>query len=155
MAKKNKELIAYTDGSVRDYGTYGSWAAILIDGKKETEYSGYEFNTKIGRMELMGVLGLMESFKDPVRIHIYSDSTYVVNCVKKWIVLWRKHNYCNLFGKPAANVDLLERIYEQMQKHKIKIDWVKAHAGNKYNEKADKLATSITADMVSGKIKRI
>ncbi len=143
-----KEVTIYTDGSARSNpdgpGGYGS-VLLYVDksGQVHTRElsQGYERTTN-NRMEMMAVIAGLELLKEPCNVTIYSDSQYVVKAfMEGWIVNWQKKNWMR--GKdPVKNVDLWKRMLRAMEGHDAKFVWVKGHAGNKYNEICDSLATS-------------
>jgi ribonuclease HI len=96
-------------------------------------------------MELLAVIVALETLKNEgTQVTIYSDSKYVVDAVtKKWVFNWVKKNF-----KGKKNADLWKRFLNIYAKHEVKFVWVKGHAGNEYNEVADKLAVSAYADGV-------
>ena len=153
---KRKQYDIYTDGSYRP-DCYGSWCAILVEKgtpPKETTLKEHVFDTTIGRMELTPIVVSLESLKEPCDVVVYSDSQYAINCISKWIGLWRQCNYKNLRGEPIKNLDLIERIYLQMVRHRIKAKWIRGHNGHVYNERCNKIAQDLTLKMKLGIIKR-
>ena len=70
---------------------------------------------------------------------IKTDSEYSMKSLTVWIKNWKKNNWKN---KPVENQDIIKKIDVLLNKYKnkIKIQWVKAHAGLKGNEEADRLA---------------
>ena len=109
--------------------------------KNETNISGKEKSTTNNRMELMAPIMALRKVKKVSKITIYTDSTYLKNGITTWIKNWEKNGWISANKKPVKNKDLWLTL-NQLSKEKI-IDWkwIKAHAGNKYNEIADKLAT--------------
>ncbi len=90
----------------------------------------------------MAVISGLECLREPCRIRIYSDSQYVVKAIKEhWIVKWQQNNW-KRGREPVKNVDLWKRMLRDMEGHNVEFVWVKGHAGNKYNEICDRLATS-------------
>lgn len=131
------KIIAYTDGSSRGNPGPGGYGLVLMAGQHYKEISeGYRITTN-NRMELLSVIVALETLKKPgSEITIYSDSKYVVDAIeKKWVFGWQKKNY-----KGKKNRDLWERFLKIYPKHKVNFIWVKGHAGNPMNEKADELA---------------
>ena len=96
-------------------------------------------------MELLAVIVALEKIKtENQKVNIYTDSKYVSDAVeKKWLFNWEKKDF-----KSKKNPDLWKRFLEIYARHEVKFVWVKGHAGNEYNEVADKLAVSAYADGV-------
>jgi ribonuclease HI len=137
-----KKVIIYTDGSSRGNPGPGGYGAIMLSGEHQKERSGGYKKTTNNRMELMAVIVAMEALKMPCKVEVFSDSKYVINALEKgWIHGWRERGWAKADKKPLKNVDLWKRVYEAMQLHKVKWTWVKGHAGNRYNERCDYLAT--------------
>ena len=133
------KITIYTDGSSRGNPGPGGYGVILISGNHRKELSqGYKLTTN-NRMELMAVIaGLKALKKDGLPVTIYSDSQYVVKAVEQgWLNTWIRTNFKG--GK--KNPDLWKAYYELAQKHKVKLVWVKGHAGNPFNNRCDELAT--------------
>ncbi len=137
-----KKVLIYTDGSSRGNPGPGGYGTILLSGDHQRELSGGYKMTTNNRMELMAVIVALEKLKAPCDVEVFSDSKYVIDAmVKGWILGWRQKGWAKADKKPLKNTDLWRRLYEAMQTHKIKWTWVKGHAGNRYNERCDYLAT--------------
>jgi ribonuclease HI len=136
------EYIIYTDGACSGNPGPGGWGAVILDEEKnETNISGEEKDTTNNRMELTAPIMALKRIKKASKIIIYTDSIYLKNGITTWIKNWENNGWMNSNKKPVKNKDLWLTL-NQLSKEKI-IDWkwIKAHAGNKYNEIADKLAT--------------
>lgn len=122
---------------------------MLKYGEKLKEIRGGERNTSNQRMELTACIKALESItsKD-IPIDIYSDSAYLINCMKeKWYVNWQKNGWKNAKKQPVENQDLWKRLLELVEparrsggQHSIRFHKVAGHAGVKLNERADQLA---------------
>ncbi|MCH2198247.1 MAG: ribonuclease HI [Flavobacteriales bacterium] len=133
------EVVAYTDGGASGNPGPGGYGAILMWGKHRKELSeGFRLTTN-NRMELLAVIMVLETLKrDGLSVVIYSDSKYVVDAVSKgWVFNWEKKNY-----KDKKNPDLWKRFLISYRKHNVRFNWVKGHAGDPMNERADELAVS-------------
>jgi ribonuclease HI len=87
-------------------------------------------------MELLAVITGLEALNQKCKVNIYSDSKYVVDSVEKgWVFNWQKKGFIS-----KKNTDLWKRFLNVYSKHKVKLNWIKGHAGNKYNEICDQLA---------------
>ena len=134
-------IIAYTDGSSLGNPGPGGYAVILLETEKmfKKELSaGFRLTTN-NRMELMAVIIALEKLRFlPTEITIYTDSKYVHDAVeKKWVFGWERKGF-----KGKKNSDLWIRFLKTYREHKVKIEWVKGHAGNPMNERADELAVA-------------
>lgn len=132
-------VIAYTDGSSLGNPGPGGYGLILLETEKmvKKEISqGFRLTTN-NRMELMAVCVALESLKfTNTEITIYTDSKYVVDAVeKRWVFGWVQKGF-----KGKKNEDLWRRFLQVYKLQKVKFQWVKGHAGNVWNERADQLA---------------
>ncbi len=132
-------IIAFTDGSSLGNPGPGGYGIVIMDTEKKVmkQFSeGFRLTTN-NRMELMAVIVTLEKLKFPnTEITIYTDSKYVADSIeKKWVFGWEKKGFAK-----KKNPDLWRRFLILYRKHKVKVQWIKGHAGNKYNEMADELA---------------
>ena len=130
----------YTDGACSGNPGKGGWGAIILDGKNQSSISGSENKTTNNRMELMAAIMALKKIKKKSDITIFTDSKYVKDGITDWIKKWKQNNWKSSNKKPVKNKDLWIKLDNSCQKHKITWKWVKAHAGNKYNNLADELA---------------
>jgi len=142
QTQQNKQMdnvIVHTDGACSGNPGKGGYGLILQWGRHVKEESeGFKLTTN-NRMELLSVIRSLELLKrENCKVTIYSDSKYVVDSVeKKWVFGWVKKNF-----KGKKNADLWKRFLRIYPKHDVTFKWVKGHAGNPMNERADYLATS-------------
>ncbi len=134
-------IIIYTDGAALGNPGAGGYGAVLYSPQhnKRLELSeGYRLTTN-NRMELLAAIVALEALKLPNQeVVLHSDSQYVVNAVSKgWIWDWLKKDF-----KGKKNEDLWRRFISIYQKHRVKLVWVKGHAGIPENERCDQLATA-------------
>lgn len=137
-----KKVTLYTDGACSGNPGKGGWGAVLIYGEIEKQMSGVEEETTNNRMELTAVIEGLKALKEPCEVLVFSDSAYVVNAfLNDWITPWKNNNWKNSQKKPVANKELWEELILLTEKHKVTFNKVKGHAGDKYNEICDSLAT--------------
>ncbi|NDF11676.1 MAG: ribonuclease HI [Proteobacteria bacterium] len=130
----------YTDGACSGNPGPGGWGAILRFKGKEKELSGGEADTTNNRMELMAAIMALEALKKTSTVHIYTDSSYVMDGLTKWLPNWKKNGWRTADKKPVKNAELWQRLEEAAEKHAVKWHWVKGHSGHPENERADELA---------------
>jgi ribonuclease HI len=136
------KYIIYTDGACSGNPGPGGWAAIILDEEKnQINISGKEKSTTNNRMELMASIMALKKVKRSSEIVVYTDSTYLKNGITLWIKNWKKNGWKNANKKSVKNKDLWILLNKISEKRSINWKWVKAHAGNTYNDLADKLAT--------------
>lgn len=134
-------MTIYTDGACKGNPGKGGWAAILISGDTEIVVKGYESNTTNNRMELLAVVEGLAALQNSSKVILYSDSTYVVDGITKYLNGWVKRGWKNASGVEPKNLDLWKRCQYQLSRHIVTAKWVKAHNGDTYNERVDKLAS--------------
>ena len=131
----------YTDGACSGNPGKGGWAAIILDTDlNQSSISGSESNTTNNRMELLAAIMALNKIKKKSDITIFTDSKYVKDGITDWIKKWKLNNWKGSNKKTVKNKDLWIKLDDCCLKHKITWKWVKAHAGNKYNNLADELA---------------
>jgi ribonuclease HI len=141
----------YTDGACSGNPGPGGWGAVLSYGKHEREiYGGDPGPTTNNRMELMAAIQALETLTRPVEVKLHTDSTYVRNGITKWMAGWERNGWMTSDRKPVKNEDLWRRLAEAMRKHEVEWLWVKGHAGDAGNERADALANKGVAEAKNG-----
>lgn len=130
----------YTDGACSGNPGPGGWGAVMRWNGHEKELSGGQHETTNNRMEMTAVVKALEALKKPSRVELYTDSTYVKDGLEKWVHGWKKRGWKTADKKPVKNQDLWQELDDLMQKHDVKLHWVKGHNGHPENERADSLA---------------
>lgn len=136
---RKPEVTIYSDGACWGNPGPGGWAAILISGTKKKEISGAQPQTTNNRMEITAALEALRALRKPSVVHIFTNSSYLVNAATTWMPGWKARGWRRKEGV-LLNADLWQELDEVMSKHQIQWTWVKGHAGNRYNERADALA---------------
>ncbi|MBX9864492.1 MAG: ribonuclease HI [Hyphomicrobium sp.] len=140
MSDERKSVTIYTDGACSGNPGPGGWGAILMWGDHRKELKGGEAQTTNNRMELMAAISALEALKASVTADLYTDSSYVRNGIMSWIHGWKRNGWRTADKKPVKNVELWQRLEQALARHKVTWHWVKGHAGNPENERADELA---------------
>ena len=139
-----KHVDIYTDGACRGNPGRGGWGAILVYGSREKEMSGGEPMTTNNRMELSAVIAALSVLKEPCHVTLTTDSQYVVNAIEKgWLIGWKKNNWRKSDKSEVLNVDLWQELSSLLDRHEVEFVWVRGHNGHAYNERCDKLATTV------------
>ena len=138
----------WTDGACSGNPGPGGYGAVLRFGDKEKEISGGETHTTNNRMELMGAIAALEALTRPCRVDLHTDSQYLRNGVTQWIKGWERNGWKTADKKPVKNVDLWQRLQRAFDSHEVAWHWVKGHAGDEMNERADALARAEIAKVL-------
>ena len=134
-------IIIYTDGACSGNPGLGGWGAVIVEENNDPIYlNGGEKNTTNNRMELMAAIHGLKYYNHEKNITLFTDSKYLKNGIEVWIKNWKKNGWKTANKKPVKNKELWLQLDSVISKHNIKWEWVKGHAGNAYNEKADFLA---------------
>jgi ribonuclease HI len=136
----------WTDGACSGNPGPGGWGAILVMGEHRKELKGGDSPTTNNRMELMGAIMALEALTRPCTVTLHSDSQYVRQGITTWIHGWKKNGWKTADKKPVKNAELWQRLDEARKRHDVTWQWVKGHAGDPMNERADELAREGTAE---------
>lgn len=140
MSSKSSVVEIYTDGACSGNPGPGGWGALLLYGEHEKEISGGELETTNNRMELTAAIEALGLLKRPCTVNLHTDSTYVRDGITKWIHGWKAKGWKTANKKPVKNADLWQALDAAVKRHDIEWIWVKGHAGDPGNERADALA---------------
>ena len=137
----------FTDGAASPNPGPGGWGAVwVVDGEVCAQDHGHEPHTTNNRMELVALHRGIELVPEGVAATVYSDSKLVVQTVTEWAAGWERRGWKRKTG-PVENLDLVRPLYELVRSRpEIDVVWIKAHAGNRWNEYADALATAYARD---------
>lgn len=138
-----KHLVMHTDGACSGNPGPGGYGTVMQFGNHRTELSRGFRRTTNNRMELLAVIAGFEALKQPCTVTVYSDSKYIVDAVNKgWARRWRANGWRRNKREKAENPDLWARLLDLIETHSVVFCWVKGHAGDEGNERADALAVS-------------
>ena len=141
-------ITIYTDGACSGNPGVGGWGDVIIeDNKNETFLNGGDNHTTNNKMELTAAIKALKTFEKKSTITIITDSKYVKDGIQSWIQNWKKNGWKTAAKKPVKNKELWIELDELIAKHNITWEWVKGHAGNTHNEKADYLARRYIEEM--------
>ncbi len=135
-------VVIYTDGACKGNPGPGGWGVYLQSDGHEKELWGGERSTTNNRMELTAVIEALAALKRPCRVSLYLDSEYVRKGITEWIHGWKKKGWVTAAKQPVKNAELWQRLDQLVHAgpHQIEWHWVKGHAGDPGNERADALA---------------
>ena len=132
----------YTDGSCLGNPGAGGYAAIIIDETgNRVEITGGEKLTTNNRMELTAAIVALEKISAGEFAEIFTDSNYLKNAfVQGWLINWKRRGWKTAARTPVLNKDLWLKLDALISARRVRFNWVKGHAGNKFNERCDELA---------------
>ncbi len=122
----------YTDGACsgnQSQDNLGGWGAVLEYKEHSKELFGGEANTTNNRMEMTALINALKAIKKPnLRLDIFSDSSYLVECFRqRWYERWEMNGWMNTKKKPVENRDLWEELLGLLKGHSISFYRVKGH----------------------------
>jgi len=133
-------IVIYTDGACKGNPGPGGWGAWLRAGEHERELFGGEALTTNNRMELTAVIEALATLERRSEVVVYTDSEYVKNGITTWIHGWKARGWRTADKKPVKNIELWQRLDALRESHSVQWRWVRGHAGDPGNERADQLA---------------
>lgn len=146
-APRRREVFLYCDGSCLCPHGIGAWAFLSID--HETRYrqhnGGVDLQTTNNRMELLAVIHGLASLSESSRVHLILDSQYVTRGITEWIQAWIDQGWRSTGrrSRTIPNVDLWQRLADQLQRHDVDCQWVRGHSGHPENEFVDQMARTL------------
>lgn len=143
-------VVMYTDGACRGNPGPGGWGVWLQYGDHEKELWGGEPETTNNRMELTAVIEGLGALTRACDVVVYTDSEYVKKGMTEWLSGWKRKGWKTAARKPVKNADLWQQLDELAATQQVEWRWVKGHAGDPGNERADELANRGIDDMNAG-----
>lgn len=140
MTVPDSRVQAWTDGACKGNPGPGGWGVLLRSGAHERELFGGEACTTNNRMELLAVIEALKALKRPCVLEVHTDSQYVQKGMTEWLEGWKRRGWLTASRKPVKNADLWRTLDELVGRHRVSWHWVRGHAGDPGNERADALA---------------
>ena len=135
-------VIAYTDGACSGNPGPGGWAAIMRFVPHEKVLQGGASRTTNNRMELRAAVAVFEALTRPCRVEVHTDSEYLRRGITEWVPGWMRNGWRTASKQPVKNQDLWRALHTALQPHQVTWTWVRGHAGDEMNERADQLAVA-------------
>ncbi len=137
------QVTIYTDGGALGNPGPGGYGVVMISNQHRKELSGGYRLTTNNRMELTAAIRALESLKVRCSVTLYTDSRYVADAIEKgWAKKWRASGWMRTAKDKALNPDLWELLLDLLEKHGVRVVWVRGHAGNPENERCDELSVA-------------
>jgi ribonuclease HI len=143
VTEEMTKVVIYTDGACKGNPGPGGWGVLLrSENGVEKERFGGEIATTNNRMEMQAVIEALSTLKWPCHITLHIDSQYVLKGITEWLQGWKAKGWKTASKQPVKNVDLWQKldVLVNFSGHTIDWRWVKGHAGDPGNERADALA---------------
>lgn len=140
-------ITIFTDGSARGNPGPGGWGAIVVGEDSVTELGGREDHTTNNRMELTAVIFALQSVPHEHEVLLYTDSSYVISGITRWVRGWEKNNWQTTKKEDVLNRDLWETLVKAVAHRIIQWKLVKGHSGVSANERCDVIATSFADEV--------
>ena len=140
-------MIFYVDGACHGNPGPGGFGVVIVgkDGEIIETYNQTQENTTNNEQEMKAIIyAVCRAKLAGEAAEIYSDSAYAINCFSSWMYNWHDNGWLKSDGQVPKNLDLVKAYYELSRNYPITFHKVAGHTGNKYNELADKLASSPT-----------
>ena len=142
MTNGKPDITIYTDGACDPNPGPGGWGAIICAAGSEVKLSGHERDTTNNRMEMTAAIKALKSLEKPSKVTLYTDSEYLKNGITKWLPNWIARNWKTSTRRPVKNQDLWKKLISAEKRHEVTWSWLRGHAGNRMNNRVDRLARS-------------
>jgi ribonuclease HI len=137
-----KILKIFTDGASKGNPGPGGWGAVIFDEQEVIEIGAREQNTTNNRMELSAALEALKITNEGTSVELYTDSSYLINGITKWVRGWQLNNWLTSKKEPVLNKDLWVGLVEIVQGRKVSWYHVPGHSGVILNERVDHIAST-------------
>jgi Ribonuclease HI len=128
----------YTDGSLKE--GRGSWAYVILqNGEVVKEAFGKSRKTTCNRMEFQAAIEAFKVLPVKSKVQMFTDSRNLIDTVTIWMSEWKQYDWVKKNQRPIPAVDLVKQLDFWNSEHEISWKWVRAHAGNEWNERCDQL----------------
>jgi ribonuclease HI len=137
----------FTDGSAHPNPGEGGWGAVyVVDGLVVDQAHGHEAHTTNNRMELTALIAGFDLVRPGTPATVYTDSKLCVDTITQWAAGWERRGWKRKTG-PIQNLDLVQELYRRSKERpELELEWIRAHAGARWNEYADSLSTAYRRD---------
>jgi ribonuclease HI len=131
----------FTDGSCEGNPGPGGWGFVWVeDDVILAQKNGHDPATTNNRMELTALIEALRALPADAQLTVYSDSQLCVNTVNEWAAAWERRGWRRKTG-PIKNLELVQALWAEAKRHpNVKLQWIRAHDGSRWNEYADALA---------------
>jgi ribonuclease HI len=133
----------FTDGAVEPNPGPGGWGVVhVVENRIVSEERGHEPHTTSNRMELTALIAACRIVPAGTSATLYTDSQLCVKTCTLWAKGWEARGWRRKDGE-IKNLELVQELYGTLKRRpELRLEWIAAHAGNRWNEYADSLATA-------------
>ncbi len=131
-------ILVYADGSCEGNPGPGGWGVVIVAPAGERRLSGGDSRTTNNRMEIMAAIEALRALDPGAPVILRSDSQYLVKTMNDG---WRR----------TRNQDLWKELDAEVERHEVRFEWVRGHAGDRLNEEADALARAAARNAALGR----
>ncbi|HZS43293.1 MAG TPA: ribonuclease HI [Candidatus Paceibacterota bacterium] len=136
------KILIFTDGAARGNPGPAGWGAVIVHDKEVKEIGGFASNSTNNQMELTGAIKALKEVEDKdLPIELFTDSSYLINGITKWVSAWRMNEWKTKAKKEVLNRELWEQLAELVENKNIEWKYLGGHSGIVGNERCDQIAT--------------
>lgn len=137
----------FVDGSTGEsyHAGKAGFAAIVVLNDQIIDSYSHQTKTTVtnNAAEFLAIIAGIHLAPKDCDVTLFSDSQYCVNSLTKWWKRWEQRGWCRKKNHKIKNLKLIQTALNGLQqKPRIKLCWIKGHAGYKWNELADSMAKS-------------
>jgi ribonuclease HI len=135
-------FVAYTDGACAPSNPGPcAWGLVLIEADGSThEHFGFLGHGTNQIAELSAGIAALQHVEEGSQVELVADSQYLLKGLSEWRAGWERKGFRNAKGEPVANLALWKSLFALADRRRVKTRWVRGHAGDHFNERADALA---------------
>lgn len=153
----------FTDGGCEPNPGHGGWGVvILMPFGKQFELCGGAAETTNNRMEMTAALMALRCLPAGWSARVFADSRYVVDGMNSWVPAWKARGWKRRPGRgpdrsglEVKNLDIWQALDAEPARARCSFEWVRGHAGQVHNERADELASIGRAARISGEVQPV
>lgn len=140
--------VVNSDGACKGNPGPAAWGIVVMrEDESGQEYGkGYIGVSTNQVAELTAAIEGLSRVPEKAKVTLVSDSQYVLKGLTEWRSGWERRGWRSSKDEPVKNMELWKRLFKLADARKVTTQWVKGHAGHKYNQMADDLANAAIAE---------
>lgn len=145
LAPAGVEHLVYCDGACSGNGvgpdSPGGWGIVIANAQAELQLGlGGDWGVTNNKMELTAALSALRQLPVRASVLLRTDSQYVIKGCTEWRAGWQKRGMRKASGEAVLNQELWLALWEEVDRRRVRMEWVRGHNGDPGNELADSLA---------------